>query len=173
MQTSLYCFIALISNLIWLWPTLAFTPYSSQRQCRFMPTKGWGVRNDIRVQRREEETSLSAVPLDVITTMYNQALMTNPLETKLATGGILALAGDCIAQSREEGDYDVKRAGAFVSFDMMYRALQCALFPEIIRVCDGHYLGSVLSGIDTSVLATMEQTMGTSSQSILRHESLH
>lgn len=136
-----------------------------------MPTKGWGVRNDIRVQRREEETSLSAVPLDVITTMYNQALMTNPLETKLATGGILALAGDCIAQSREEGDYDVKRAGAFVSFDMMYRALQCALFPEIIRVCDGHYLGSVLSGIDTSVLATMEQTMGTSSQSILRHES--
>ena len=91
--------------------------------------------------------------------MYNQALMTNPLETKLATGGILALAGDYIAQLREQGDYDVKRAGSFVSFDMMYRAMQCALFPEIVRVCDGHFLGTILPGVDISILATLEQTM--------------
>jgi protein Mpv17 len=91
--------------------------------------------------------------------MYNQALMTNPLETKLATGGILAFAGDFIAQSRDDADYDVKRAGAIVSFDMMYRAMQCALFPEIVRVCDGHHLGSFLQGVDISVLATLEQTM--------------
>lgn len=109
-------------------------------------------------------TALHASPLDIASALYNQALLTNPLETKLATGGILALAGDAIAQSREDADYDVKRAGAFISFDIFYRAVQCALFPEIIRICDGHYLGSFLSvmplvEVDTDVLATLEQTM--------------
>ncbi len=141
--------------------------------------------------RHRDNTSINAVPLDVVSTLYNQALLTNPLETKLATGAVLALAGDAIAQqsqaqsqaqsqpsSRDDDDgeneykytyeYDIKRAGAFVSFDILYRAFQCASFPEITRVCDGHYLGTVLPGIDVNVLATMEQTMGESdSQSIL------
>mmetsp|Transcript_840 Transcript_840/g.1312 ORF Transcript_840/g.1312 Transcript_840/m.1312 type:complete len:281 (-) Transcript_840:31-873(-) len=107
----------------------------------------------------KRKTALNAVPLDVVSTLYNQALLTNPLETKLATGGVLALAGDAIAQSREVGEYDTKRAGAFITFDILYRAFQCASFPEITRICDGHYLGSLLPGIDVSVLATVEQTM--------------
>jgi len=108
-----------------------------------------------------KETSLNAVPVDVdaITHLYNQALLTNPLETKLATGGVLALAGDAIAQSRDVGGYDTKRAGAFITFDVMYRAFQCTSFPEITRVCDGHYLATLLPGIDVTVLATAEQTM--------------
>jgi len=104
------------------------------------------------------ETSLQAIPVDVVVTMYKQALLTDPLETKLITGGILAWCGDAIAQSRDDSDYDVKRAGALVSFDMCYRAVQCALFPEIVRVCDGHYLATILPGVDINILTTLEQT---------------
>lgn len=112
---------------------------------------------DLRNIRRE--TFLLAAPFNEISTLYNQALLTNPLETKLVTGGILASLGDYIAQRGEEGDFDTKRAGAFVTFDVMYRAIQCALFPEITRVCDGHYLGSFIPAVDLSILATLEQTM--------------
>ena len=108
----------------------------------------------------KHESSLSALPFDVVADMYNQALYTNPLETKLATGGILAIAGDAIAQSREVGGYDTKRASAFVTFDVLYRAFQCASFPEITRVCDGNHLGALLPNIDVNILATVEQTMG-------------
>jgi hypothetical protein len=106
--------------------------------------------------------------LDIASTIYNQALLTNPLETKLVTGGILALLGDYIAQrstnTADDGkvEYDVKRAGAFISFDIMYRAVQCALFPEITRICDGHFLGSIgllHNHVDLGILATLEQTM--------------
>lgn len=119
------------------------------------------VKNDVK----GKNTALHASPFDIASAFYTQALLSNPLETKLLTGGILAMAGDAIAQSRDEGDYDVKRAGAFVSFDILYRALQCSLFPEIIQVCDGHYLASLTSVIpavevNREILATMEQTMG-------------
>jgi hypothetical protein len=104
-------------------------------------------------------TSLSAVPLDVVISFYKQSLLENPLDTKLATGGILALIGDAIAQSRDPTEYDARRAGAFVAFDMLYRAVQCSLFPEITSICDGHYLGTILPGVDTTILSTLEQTM--------------
>ena len=114
----------------------------------------------IGLENIRRETSLSVAPFDEISTLYNQALLTNPLETKLVTGGVLASLGDYIAQKGEAEGYDTKRAGAFVTFDVMYRALQCALFPEITRVCDGHFLGSFVPLVDLSILATLEQTMG-------------
>lgn len=125
--------------------------------------------------QKVKKTNLQASPYDIVSAFYTQALLTNPLETKLATGGVLALAGDAIAQSRDEdSDYDVKRAGAFVSFDILYRAVQCALFPEIIRSFDGHYLASftdLIPAIEANrdVLATMEQTMG-KMKIIYRHQ---
>ena len=116
----------------------------------------------IKTEFGRQDTSLAAlpVPIDHVVDLYNQILLSNPLETKLATGGILAMAGDAIAQSRDVGGYDTKRAGAFVCFDMLYRALQIAIFPEIVHTCDGHYLGTLLPNMDFSVLAIMEQTMG-------------
>jgi len=72
----------------------------------------------------------------------------------------LALLGDAIAQSREENvPYDGKRAGAFVAFDISYRAAQTALFPIITEYCDGHLLGNVLSFVDERSLAVLEQTL--------------
>lgn len=126
--------------------------------------------NNHNVNRISQQTTtcLSLSPLDIASTIYNQALLTNPLETKLVTGGILALLGDYIAQrstnTADDGkvEYDVKRAGAFISFDIMYRAVQCALFPEITRICDGHFLGSIgllHNHVDLGILATLEQTM--------------
>jgi protein Mpv17 len=109
-------------------------------------------------------TSLQAAPLDIMVSMYKDSLMDNPLETKLLTGGVLAFLGDAIAQS-QAAIYDKKRAAAFVTFDIVYRAVQCALFPSITTYCDGHYLASLLSTvsvpaefIDIHSLATMEQT---------------
>lgn len=119
------------------------------------------ISKGIKTEFGRQDTSLTAlpVPIDHVVDLYNQLLLSNPLETKLATGGILAMAGDAIAQSRDVGGYDTKRAGAFVCFDMLYRALQIAIFPEIVHTCDGHYLGTLLPNMDFSVLAIMEQTM--------------
>jgi len=109
-------------------------------------------------------SSLRAAPLDIIVSQYKDSLMDYPLETKLITGGVLAFLGDLLAQS-QEASYDKKRAAALVSFDMVYRAVQCALFPSIVTHCDGHHLAcltSLLSVPDSFVtlktLATMEQT---------------
>jgi len=89
--------------------------------------------------------------------MYKDSLLNNPLQTKLLTGGILAFFGDAIAQSREP-EYDKKRAGAFLSFDLIYRAVQCSLFPIIVNTCDGHFLAPILPYLDVQILATVEQT---------------
>lgn len=105
-------------------------------------------------------TSVYALPLDVMVTMYKDSLLENPLQTKMLTGGVLAFLGDAIAQSREPR-YDEKRAAAFVSFDVVYRAVQCSLFPMIVGTCDGHFLSSFLpeaTSVDIRTLATMEQT---------------
>lgn len=101
---------------------------------------------------------------------YKQLLATNPLPTKMVTGGALAVVGDAIAQSRDEDkEYDVPRAVSFMSFDMCYRALQHGAFPIIVQQCRGQYLGGVISalGLSTalqsvlpvSYLAAMEQTL--------------
>eukprot|EP00557_Chaetoceros_sp_GSL56_P005784 CAMPEP_0176502642 /NCGR_PEP_ID=MMETSP0200_2-20121128/14867_1 /TAXON_ID=947934 /ORGANISM="Chaetoceros sp., Strain GSL56" /LENGTH=197 /DNA_ID=CAMNT_0017901737 /DNA_START=520 /DNA_END=1110 /DNA_ORIENTATION=- len=92
--------------------------------------------------------------------MYKDSLMEHPLQTKMLTGGVLAFLGDAIAQSREPR-YDEKRAAAFVSFDVVYRAVQCSLFPMIVETCDGNFLSSFLpesTSVDIRTLATMEQT---------------
>mmetsp|Transcript_23562 Transcript_23562/g.34884 ORF Transcript_23562/g.34884 Transcript_23562/m.34884 type:complete len:281 (-) Transcript_23562:232-1074(-) len=102
-------------------------------------------------------TKLHAEPLEVIMTMYKQSLFDYPVPTKMLTGGILAFVGDAVAQSREP-EYDKKRAGAFVSFDLVYRAVQCSLFPTIVDICDGHFLAPVLPDIDVHFLGTLEQT---------------
>jgi Mpv17 / PMP22 family. len=109
--------------------------------------------------RHPVKTALSAEPLDVMVTMYKDSLMDNPVQTKMLTGGVLALLGDAIAQSREPR-YDEKRAVAFVSFDVVYRAVQCSLFPIIVQTCDGHFLYPFFSTttVDIRTLATMEQT---------------
>lgn len=106
----------------------------------------------------QSSTTLHADPLDIMLTMYKDSLNSHPLETKVITGGVLAFLGDAIAQSKEV-EYDEKRAMSFVSFDAMYRAVQCSLFPEIVRVCDGHYLAALFPNFDTHSLATVEQTI--------------
>jgi hypothetical protein len=106
-------------------------------------------------------SSLQASPLDVMVTMYKDSLMDNPLETKLITGALLAFLGDAIAQTRE-AKYDELRAAALVTFDMVYRAVQIALFPLIVDSCDGHFLAHLFANISAEnvhYLATMEQTI--------------
>lgn len=93
---------------------------------------------------------------------YKSALISNPLPTKMMTGGTLAVLGDAIAQSRESS-YDKRRAASFAAFDMCYRALQNALFPIIVANCHGQFIDSALSQLqvhgDMSWYAAMEQTL--------------
>jgi hypothetical protein len=104
----------------------------------------------------------------------------------MATGGTLAASGDAIAQreSRRKGttghnvqdepfDYDRRRALSFLTFDMLYRALQHHAFPIIVLNCHGQFLSQVLSFVKsetgtaitgaivlpTEYLAAMEQTL--------------
>lgn len=100
-----------------------------------------------------------------VASAYSTALVEHPLLTKMATGGILATAGDAIAQSRTDEPYDKRRALSFMAFDMCYRALQHAAFPIIVHECQGQYLGGLMSAtpfaqsVPTDFLAAMEQTL--------------
>ncbi len=109
-----------------------------------------------------DTTALDATPFDFMVTMYKDTLLEFPVATNMATGGVLALLGDAIAQSQNK-EYDSIRATSLVSFDIVYRATQCALFPLIVDVCDGSHLASplslVTSDLDLHALATMEQTI--------------
>jgi hypothetical protein len=86
---------------------------------------------------------------------YTHALATHPLLTKMATGAVLAVAGDAIAQRCRPGDacrplgYDVKRATAFCLFDVSYRAVQHYLYPPLIQHFHGQY-----------VMAAVQATVG-------------
>ncbi|KAL7568251.1 hypothetical protein ACA910_022593 [Epithemia clementina (nom. ined.)] len=96
------------------------------------------------------------------TTAYTDALVTHPFVTKMATGGILATAGDAIAQTRDvDKPYDGRRALSFMVFDVCYRAMQQMAFPVIVHTCHGQILGPILDGtiVPTEYAAAMEQTL--------------
>jgi len=99
---------------------------------------------------------------------YREALREDPLQTKVATGVVLAVIGDAIAQTREPAEYDSKRAAAFVAFDACYRAVQQWTYPPLMAACRGQYLGGMIASMgfapthsdDTiSLMAAFEQTM--------------
>ena len=100
---------------------------------------------------------------------YKHSLHTNPLPTKMMTGATLAMTGDAIAQSKEEGPYDVRRAASFGTFDMAYRALQHAAFPWIVEHCRGQFFAAAVSAVTvgtfhaspdmTTNFAALEQTL--------------
>jgi hypothetical protein len=116
-----------------------------------------------------------AAPVTAVTSgifgQYLHTLSVHPLETKMATGAVMAVAGDALAQSRDDNEYDTRRASSFAAFDMAYRALQHKLFPLIVHKFHGQFLLAALSStlplvhsnMDassiTDYLAAIEQTL--------------
>eukprot|EP00586_Coscinodiscus_wailesii_P018924 CAMPEP_0172513156 /NCGR_PEP_ID=MMETSP1066-20121228/250145_1 /TAXON_ID=671091 /ORGANISM="Coscinodiscus wailesii, Strain CCMP2513" /LENGTH=328 /DNA_ID=CAMNT_0013293287 /DNA_START=53 /DNA_END=1039 /DNA_ORIENTATION=+ len=105
-------------------------------------------------------TIASTIPATIPTDfaqLYRQALTLHPLGTKMITGGILAVMGDGIAQSKDilnknndmnnNVGYDTKRAISFALFDMCYRAMQQVSFPSIADICDGSVLNDMMSHV--------------------------
>jgi hypothetical protein len=93
---------------------------------------------------------------------YTKLLTSHPLPTKMMTGATLAVCGDAIAQSKDDNEYDKRRAGSFAAFDMSYRAVQHFSFPIIVAACHGQYLGALSflgDNFDASQLGAMEQTL--------------
>lgn len=89
---------------------------------------------------------------------YTHMLATYPLETKVATAAALAVLGDALAQQREPGPWDKKRAASFVAFDAAYRGgFQHVAFPLIIDSCQGELLRGALTAAGIS--ATLDGTM--------------
>jgi len=112
------------------------------------------------IQLRKPISALRDVSnAEILSSLYRASLNANPLETKLATGAILAVGGDAIAQLRDPGDYDQRRALSFASFDVFYRAIQCYLFPIIVANFFGQHLGDIFPNVDTEYLGPIEQTM--------------
>jgi hypothetical protein len=118
---------------------------------------------------------LILLPLQDLLLQYRQLLAVYPLRTKVATGAVLAVVGDALAQSRtvalQVQSYDSYRAASFAAFDSCYRVFQHIAFPLLVGQCRGHFLGRILKTIqggadilinDTNLvhyLAATEQTM--------------
>merc|ERR1712232_563392 len=83
--------------------------------------------------------------LSMLASDYQLALKTDPYPTKMATGVVLAITGDALAQSRETAPYDAKRATAFAAFDASYRAVQQFTYPPIIAHFSGQYILAFLA----------------------------
>ncbi|VEU35761.1 unnamed protein product [Pseudo-nitzschia multistriata] len=92
---------------------------------------------------------------------YQNALVQNPLVTKVITGAILAVAGDAMAQASSgagEGyEYDKRRALSFAVFDSCYRMFQHNMFPLVIRAGRGNFVGKLLPMLAPAAPA-IEQT---------------
>lgn len=104
--------------------------------------------------------------LSTASEMYNQALKTDPMQTKVVTGIVLAIVGDAVAQLREPLPYDIKRAYSFAAFDGCYRAVQQITYPPLIALCQGQFLVGFLESLGMTVspdsvplAAAMEQTL--------------
>lgn len=90
---------------------------------------------------------------------YQNALVKNPLVTKVLTGATLALTGDAAAQATSGNDYDKRRAISFAMFDSCYRIFQHNVFPLIIRLGQGSLIGKILPAFFVPAAAAIEQTL--------------
>ena len=83
-----------------------------------------------------------------LATQYAAALVSKPVETKVASACVLAIAGDALAQSRDPGPYDARRGASFVAFDSIYRgAFQHYAFPAIQQLCSGAAVGTAIGAL--------------------------
>ncbi len=90
--------------------------------------------------------------------LYKESLATQPLFTKMVTGGTLAVTGDAIAQSQvKEEEYSTRRAASFMVFDMCYRALQHFSFPIIVENLQGQYIGGAIASMP--LISTMVENL--------------
>lgn len=76
------------------------------------------------------------------------------------------MAGDAIAQKREDDPYDAKRAAAFAAFDGCYRAVQQLTYPPIIAEFQGQHIIAFLGSlgytslpVTSAVFGPLEQTL--------------
>eukprot|EP00537_Pseudo-nitzschia_pungens_P013304 CAMPEP_0172395322 /NCGR_PEP_ID=MMETSP1061-20121228/18943_1 /TAXON_ID=37318 /ORGANISM="Pseudo-nitzschia pungens, Strain cf. pungens" /LENGTH=293 /DNA_ID=CAMNT_0013126853 /DNA_START=152 /DNA_END=1030 /DNA_ORIENTATION=+ len=89
---------------------------------------------------------------------YQNALVTNPLITKVITGAVLAIAGDAAAQASANTDpYDKRRALSFAVFDSCYRMFQHNMFPAVIRAGKGNVVKGLFPFLAPAA-AAIEQT---------------
>eukprot|EP00533_Pseudo-nitzschia_delicatissima_P010572 CAMPEP_0116098390 /NCGR_PEP_ID=MMETSP0327-20121206/11198_1 /TAXON_ID=44447 /ORGANISM="Pseudo-nitzschia delicatissima, Strain B596" /LENGTH=319 /DNA_ID=CAMNT_0003590175 /DNA_START=73 /DNA_END=1032 /DNA_ORIENTATION=- len=90
---------------------------------------------------------------------YQNALVSNPLVTKVLTGATLALTGDAAAQATSKMGYDKRRAISFAMFDSCYRVFQHNCFPLIIKLGQGNFIGKILPAFFLPAAAAIEQTL--------------
>jgi hypothetical protein len=92
---------------------------------------------------------------------YQNALVNDPLRTKVGTGAVLAILGDALAQSTTGYDttYDKRRALSFAVFDSCYRVFQHYMFPAVIALCQGNVVSKILPAAVPTVSAAVERTL--------------
>ena len=139
------------------------------------------------------ETPQATSPIQGWYNSYRSALDTSPLATKMATGAVIAVLGDAVAQaaaaatSRRQqqqtnggvvesnepkellqfGWFDAKRAISFAAFYSVFRALQHWLYPPMFQMFRGQYLTALCrfacAGI--SMVPVVQQSLFLSSSS--------
>jgi len=136
-----------ISNAL---PAAAAAPAALQLQLQLQLQHGLSsaalALSDASSSFPASPAALPAVP-DLLAG-YRQLLLDRPLPTKMATGALVALAADALAQTRVPDEpYDRRRAASFMAFDACYRALQHWVYPPMVAQLHGQYVGAALGAV--------------------------
>ena len=140
--------------------SLLFIPSDAFTTNRYTP---------LQISHSNLDTALNIADIQEAWTSYNQALSTNPYPTKIATGVVLAILGDAIAQIREPKGYDVTRAVSFAAFDGCWRAVQQVTYPPLVKLCQGQIVLGMLNtvGLESVATSSVAQYMGPLEQTLI------
>jgi Mpv17 / PMP22 family len=103
-------------------------------------------------------TASSTLPqLPNLFALYKHSLHVLPLQTQMATGAVLAIAGDTAAQALDKSrQFEPKRTWSFAAFDACYRAVQHIVYPPMKDYFHGQFLFPAISSI-LPAMNTFEQ----------------
>ena len=123
-----------------------------------LPSQAFPINTytSLKPSNSKPQTALNVADTDAWAS-YTRALITDPYSTKMATGVVMAVLGDYIAQRRDiyYEYYDAERAVSFAAFGACYGFLQEYIYPpSVMASCQGEFSFRFLSSIGLKSLAS-------------------
>ena len=101
-----------------------------------------------------------ALKLHALPVLYDTALSTNPVATRVATAASLAVVGDAIVQQQQGDSYNVNRMAGLAAVEATYRGMmQQPMLNFLAANFDGSLLQPLLPLLPLTLCAAFERTL--------------